>query len=219
MRDQGMVADTWQRGGPSSRGPAVWLATLVAVASLAFATCASPERRVSGTPLDPKLSRFTYIEEGNLVALIVSTRATRYRLTRPYIPVEVAVVNKGLDSLTLTRESFTLIDAAGSRYPVVGRDELSRGYGNTDVDRRLSDAIRLLQLKFSAYEPVPANLTPGFDRGIARDRVHLPRFSYMVDFIYFPRPKGNLVEGPLELHVRAPELPDPVFVRFSVGAD
>src|SRR5262245_52263712 len=74
---------------------------------------------------DPKLSLTTYVEEGQIAALIVSTRPTRYRLDRAYLPFEVAFANKGLPSITLTRESFTLIGPDGREYPLAGRDELA----------------------------------------------------------------------------------------------
>jgi hypothetical protein len=59
-------------------------------------------------------------------------------------------------------------------------------------------------------------MTPEFDRPIARDRILLPRFSFIHDVIYFPRPPGLGAGQPLELFLRAPELPDPVFVRFDI---
>ncbi|NIM01294.1 MAG: hypothetical protein GTN89_12530, partial [Acidobacteria bacterium] len=52
-----------------------------------------------------------------LMTLIVDTRATRYREQSPYIPLEIAIANNGLRQIALTRESFTLIDEAGNRYP------------------------------------------------------------------------------------------------------
>ena len=53
------------------------------------------------------------------------------------MPVEVAVVNKGLPGLTLTPESFFLVNEEGRRYPAVGGKELADNYGDVDVDRRL----------------------------------------------------------------------------------
>src|ERR1043165_9096545 len=91
-------------------------------------SCLHRENETTGARTDKKLSRWSYIEEGNLVALVVSTRTARYRLDRSYIPLEVAVVNKGMEKLSLTPESFILGGPDGKRYPVVGRDELSKGY-------------------------------------------------------------------------------------------
>lgn len=196
---------------PSRRRTVLLVLALPAV--LAAAACVT--RSAPGPEgMDPTLARSTYIEEGGLVALVVSSKPMSYRLDRPFIPVEIAVVNKGLSSLTLTRESFTLVDDRGREYPAVGRGELSRGYGSTDVDRRLGEAAPFVAHRYASYRLVPSNLTPGFDAPIQRDRLFIPRFGYILDFIYFPRPDGDLAGRALELVLRAPELPDPVFVRF-----
>lgn len=176
------------------------------------------EMTVEEGRLDPKLAQATWIEEGSQVALIVSTRATRYRLKQPFLPLEVSVVNRGLEGLTLTRESFTLVDARGNRYPMAGRQELSDGYGgSTDLDRRnFTEATPIVLGKYQSYSLIRSNFTPGFDDSIAVDRVSLPRFSYLLDFLYFPRPPGFVEGEPLELLLSAPELGESVFVRFTV---
>jgi hypothetical protein len=191
---------------------------LLVVAGIALAGCAT-RGGASSAPgdVDPKLRLSSYIEEGQLMALVVSTRAALVRDSKPYWPIEVAVVNKGLERLTVTRESFTIVTADGKRYPAAGRDELARSYGNTDLDRRFSEAAEAVAARFSTFSPVLSNFTPGFAAGIARDNVQLPRFSYLVDFLYFPRPEDAAAAQPLELHLAAPELEDPVFVRFRIG--
>ena len=49
-----------------------------------------------------------------------------------------------------------------------------------------------------------------------RDLVALPRFGYMLDMLYFPAPSTGVKGHTFELFLQAPELPDPVFVRFEV---
>ncbi len=44
----------------------------------------------------------------------------------------------------------------------------------------------------------------------------LPKFGYLVDFLYFPRPKTGVLNQRFELFLDAPELPDPVFVKFEI---
>ena len=185
----------------------------VVASSLVGAACVTRSAQSPGG-IHPKLARSTYIEEGELLALVVSTKPMRYRMDRPFIPLEIAVVNKGLASLTLTRESFNLVDGQGRQYPAVGRQELTRGYGSTDVDRRYAEAAPFVKNRFPTYRLIPSNLSPGFDASIARNRLFIPRFGYVLDFLYFPRPDGDLTGRPLELIIRAPELSDPVFVRF-----
>src|SRR5678809_1806137 len=70
-----------------------------------------PPREVGG--LDDKLSTFAWKEDGNLIALIVDTRAARYVEESSYMPLEITVANRGLKELVLTRESFTLVDETG----------------------------------------------------------------------------------------------------------
>ena len=77
--------------------------------------------------LDKKLSTFAYIEEGRIATLIVNTKATRDRDGQLYMPLEIAVANSGLRQLAVTRESFTLVDEDGNRYPMAGPRELLQG--------------------------------------------------------------------------------------------
>jgi hypothetical protein len=182
-----------------------------------LAACAGVPAGRGPQDLAPKLARSTFLEQGPLVALAVSTRPMRYRLDRPFIPLEIAVVNKGLPALTLTPESFVLADEAGHQYPVVGREELSRLYGSTDPDRQLAEALPFLLSKFATFRREPSNFSPGFDAPIARDHVGLPRFGYLYDFVYFPRPEGDLVHQPLDLVVTAPELTDRLVIRFLLA--
>ena len=52
--------------------------------------------------------------------------------------------------------------------------------------------------------------------GTVRDVVQVPRNGYVIDFIYFPTPETGVRGQRFELFMDAPELPDPVFVRFEV---
>ncbi len=173
------------------------------------------EREVSG--LDKKLDMFTYIEEGDLVALIVSTHATRYREGDQYIPVEVAVANKGLNNLTLTRESFTLIDELGNKYPMVPSKELLDNYDKQDFDNRLSHVLGVVMHKFELYTLEESNFAPErFSTRIIYDKVELTKFSYTVDMIYFKQPETGLKGKKFELFLTASELEEPIFVKFMV---
>ena len=113
------------------------IAAAAVLAAVIFALPACSTARRAPSDLDRKLSQSSYIEQGKLMALIVGTRVTRLRENRPYIPLEVSVVNKALASISFTAESFTLVDSEGNRYSPVGFDELKKDYGNIDIDRRL----------------------------------------------------------------------------------
>ncbi len=172
-------------------------------------------REVSG--LDRKLSTFAYIEEGDLITLIVDTWAARDRDEQAYLPLEVAVANTGVRSLTLSRESFTLIDGQGNRYPMATPAELIEGYDFLDFDRNLSEVEGIVNARFAAFTRFASNFSPQRAAGgVIVDRTHVPRFGYIIDFIYFPKPVTGILGQRFELFLDAPQLADPVFVRFEV---
>ncbi len=191
---------------------------VVALACLACLACGpTPLRGQEVSGLDRKLATFSYIEQGDLVTFIVSTKATRYRDDAPYVPIEISVANNGLKRLFLTRESFTLVDEEGNRYPVATPRELIESYDFLDFDRRLEDIESVTFNRFATYTRYPANFSPRrASTQLVRDNVSLPRFGYFIDFIYFPRPETGLLERTFELFLDSTDLPDPVFVRFKV---
>jgi len=191
---------------------------------LALAACGArqPIRGQETSGLDRKLSTFAYIEQGDLMTLIVDTKATRYREKTAYIPLELAIANNSLRQLSLTRESFTLLDEEGNRYPAVSPRELIEGYEFLDLDRQqLAELQSIIFNKFATFTRYPSKFSPtrqasfGAD-SLVRDHVALPKFGYLLDFIYFPAPQTGLLGHKFELFVTAPELEDPVFVRFEV---
>jgi len=210
-------------------------AALVGAALILGAACGTrqPIEGREADDLDRKLSTFAWIEDGDLVTFIVDTQATRYREQGPYIPLEFAVGNRGLKKLTLTRESFTLIDEDGNRYPAVGPEELLENYEFLDVDRNLEDLGGIVFAKFAAYQRYQSNFSPIREgdfqpardpdlvlapggRNLVWDRISIPKHGYILDFIYFPQPKNGLKGHRFELFMSAPELEDPVFVKFIV---
>jgi hypothetical protein len=192
------------------------LATLVGCAGL------QPIRGQETSGLDRKLSTFAYIEEGDLLTLIVDTKATRYREKTAYFPLEIAIANNGLRQLALTRESFTLIDEAGNRYPAASPKELIEGYEFLDLDRdSLAELEGIIFNKFAAFARYPSMFSPTRNFSVARsnivrDMVSLPKYGYLLDFIYFPAPKEGLVGKRFDLFIDSAQLEDPVFVKFEV---
>ena len=188
------------------------------------ASCATrrPLRGQEVDGFDKKLSTYAYIEEGDLVTLIVDTRAARDKDGRKYVPLEIAIANHGMRVLSLTRESFTLLDANGNRYPVASPRELLESYDMLDFDRNLAEIEGITFNRFAAMARYPSNFSPtrtvqaGLGNNLVQDYVGLPRHGYIIDFIYFPQPKSGLMNKQFELFLTAPELEDPVFVKFIV---
>lgn len=201
-------------------------AQVLPVSALAIAVCCCAQRPLapaSAPALDRKLSTFVFLEEGKLVSFAVDTRATREREEGPFIPFEICVANRGVKSLSLTRESFTLIDEEGNRYPCVGPRDLLEGYEYLDFDRRLAEVAGIVESRFSVYTRYPSTFSPvrgtapsPFQSTLVRDALSLPQYGYIVDFLYFPKPKTGVKGHRFEMFLEAPELPDPVFVKFVV---
>lgn len=196
--------------------------TVVLIAS-SLCACATrqPMTGQQAADVDRKLSTFAFIEEGTIATFIVDTRPTRYREKEKYIPLEIAIANRGVKRLTLTRESFTLADENGNRFPCASPKELLETYEFLDLDRNLAELNGIVFNRFAAMTEYPSKFSPTrFDRPgehqIVIDSVTLPRYGYLLDMIYFPQPSTGLKGHKFELTMSAPELTDPVFVKFEV---
>ena len=198
--------------------------SLLSILMLLAASCATrqPMTGQVAADVDRKLSTFAYIEEGKLATFIVDTRATRYRGKDAYIPLEIAIANRGVKQLTLTRESFTLADDKGNRYPCASPKELLENYDFLDLDRDLEELNEIVFNRFGAMTRYPSNFSPthfavreGQSRTVI-DRVQLPKFGYLLDMVYFPIPGTGLKDHTFELSMTAPELTDAIFVKFEV---
>jgi hypothetical protein len=200
----------------------VWIGAIF-VLCVFVGSCATrqPIRGQEAKGLDRKLSTFAYFEEGDIVTLIVDTRATRDKDGSPYMPFEVAIANHGVRKLALTLESFTLIDKEGNRYPAATPRELLQGYDMLDFDRNLAELEGIVFNRFAAMARYPSNFSPTRTTSvggsnIVRDMVSLPKHGYVIDFIYFPVPATGIRDQPFELFLDSPDLEDPVFVKFEV---
>jgi len=198
--------------------------SLLAAGVLLAASCATrqPMTGQAAADVDRKLSTFAFIEEGKLATFIVDTRPTRYREGERYVPVEVAIANRGVARLSLTRESFTLADENGNRYPCASPKELLANYDFLDLDRNLAELDEIVFNRFGAMTPYPSKFSPTRrpsrvgESTVIMDSVQLPRYGYMLDMLYFPMPTTGLKGHKFELAMTAPELTDPIFVKFEV---
>jgi hypothetical protein len=197
---------------------------LLTAGILLAASCATrqPMTGQVAADVDRKLSTFAYIEEGKLATFIVDTRPTRYREKERYIPVEIAIANRGVRQLSLTRESFTLADENGNRYPCASPKELLANYDFLDLDRNLAELNEIVFNRFGAMTAYPSKFSPtrrisrAGESTVVTDNVQLPKFGYLLDMLYFPAPANGLLGHKFELTMTAPELTDPIFVKFEV---
>ena len=203
------------------------VALLLMVAGLS-ASCArqiNTQVEQNAPAVDKKFTLTFYVEEGELLSLIVGARPTITRSKLNYIPFEVGVVNRAVPNLTLSLESFTLIDEDGNRYPAVGEIELNKNYeGSVNADTalasnrtfRLGEIEPIIAGRYTTFRRQRGVLTPRTGRAELTNQF-LEQFSFAVNMIYFPRPANSEVRGEIfELFMDAPELEDPVFVRFRV---
>jgi len=195
----------------------------VLVLLVAVPSCATRQplhgQEVKG--FDKKLSTYAYMEEGDLVTLIVNTRPARDKDGQNYMPLELAIANHGMRKLSLTLESFTLLAADGKRYPAATPRELLTGYEMLDFDRNLAELESITFNRFGAMARYPSNFSPTRaisvgGSNLVRDSVGLPKHGYIIDFVYFPAPTTGIRNQPFELFLDSPDLPDPVFVKFEV---
>ncbi len=198
----------------------VRISLLIAVAAaLAGAAACATSSSLGGRASDvhPKLSLTAYIEEGDLLAFLVDTRLAGLRSERDFVPLEVGVANKSMSGLTLSLESFRLVDGQDRSYPAVRGEEVQRGYeGSIDVDRRLGTLLPFMLGRFQAYSLVDSKLTRSFDEPLEVNRVQLPRYSMTHDLLYFPRPEDGIKDGVFTMLLTAEQLEEPIVLRFRV---
>ncbi|MDQ7005959.1 MAG: hypothetical protein Q9Q40_01880 [Acidobacteriota bacterium] len=168
--------------------------------------------------LHPRLTPFTYLEEGRLIAFAVDTEAARQREKDLLIPFGIGVTNLGLKSLSLSRESFTLIDDAGRRYGMVSLQEMRAAVVAPDFDVKVSrDFFGIWKTRNRPWPRVASSFFPlARSRRLVQDRVQLHRHAWMSDLVYFSHPEGRLVGRVYEMWIDAPELPEPTFVKFRI---
>ena len=176
--------------------------------------------------LHPRLTRWTYLERGNLAALAVDVQAALKREDSEYVPLGVGVANLRIPKVRLNRESFTLVDEAGRRYALASVQEVRELGQLMNYDLRLSrnfgevfsTTYQPWPRRASAFFPVPGvSSDPIFPRrSLVNDRIELSNSSYMIDVLYFPHPEGELVGSYFELWMDSEDLEEPLFVKFRV---
>jgi hypothetical protein len=198
---------------------ALSLASLLLMVALAAGCTYSQSRVVKPGTLSPTLAPMVYKEEGALILMTVGVSATRFHGDDPFIPLEVWIANKGVEPyIRLNRESLYLMDTFGKRYGMAGVEEVRKLQTGASMDRQTieSTSAPYSAFKFDAYRPVDSQFFPLLGATLLHDRVEIPKYCFIRDILYFPRPDGELIGGIFELHLTAKELPEEVFVVFEV---
>lgn len=198
------------------------LLTLIAASSLIvlLSACAGTTGRspASAEKLSAKLTPFTYYDEGDLAFIGADTRAAQYIKDESMFPVGIAIVNKTLKSMTISRESFTLEDGQGKRYPLVSYEEFRSSYRRSNTDDRLSDNfVESMIGRFLNFSRTPLRLFPNTgSTNNARNETELARRQMALGYVYFPVPEGGIHQKVFRLLVKIKEYPETFVVRFKV---
>ena len=203
------------------RGAGLLVLIVVLALGLVAGGCnRNSKRQASGVPFStsttsPKLSTFTFKEEGRQYFFTVGVNAARFHDKDRFVPFTVLLVNKTTQRLQLTRESFTLVDpASGSRYSLASIPEV-RAQGKQTYDAQVSRTdLEHFGSKLDVYRRTPSNFFPY--TGIVNDRIELHQFQFMFENLYFPHPEGQLLGKTFELHVNSSDLEQSLFVVFVV---
>lgn len=153
----------------------------------------------------PAPTQILFIVENDFGKVWANTSLTLQRTNEPYLPIAVAVENKGVKSVSLDRSSFFLTDLDGIVYLMPTVKEQRKNYSKTVIDyrmvsyagipwegwrwnRRLEDANFFPNLRASS-----GNTT--------KDRVTLRQRHAMVVLLYFERPRNLSMNRPFFLDI------------------
>lgn len=178
--------------------------------------CASTADREDTAGLHPKLSDTAYIEKGDLLTMIVDTGIAYGRPDQEIFALEIGIANLGMESLTLTRESFTLVDGTGRQYAPIQKSELTEMNYNRRTDLRLARLLPILQARWLSYSPLRSNFSPGFAFPFEREEVYLNRYTWIYDTLYFPNQFESVRGKRFALLLSAPELYGDIVLNFRV---
>jgi len=163
----------------------------------------------------PKLSAFTFKEEGRRYLLTVGVNVTRWHDEDQFVPFTVVLANKTESKIRLTRESFTLIDpVSGARYGLATVQEV-RAQGKQSYDAQIARTdMDHFGTKLDVFQRTESNFFPF--QGLVHDEIELHQFQFIAENLYFPRPEGQLLGKTFELHVNSRDLDQSLFVVFTV---
>ena len=199
-----------------------YVLALIAVPTflLAFSACASSAGRSPDDVerLSAKLTPFTYYDEGDLAFIGADTRAAGYIKDESMFPVGIAIVNKTLKSMTVSRESFTLEDSEGKHYLLVSYEEFRNSYRRSNTDDRLSDNfVESMIGRFLNFSRRPLRLfsNTGSTHNVSNE-MEIARRQMALGYVYFPVPEGGIHQKTFRLLVKMEEFPETFVVRFKV---
>ncbi len=160
----------------------------------------------------------TYREQAGSITVLVDSYPAALHAGDRYFPLMVAVglQSKG-KSISVTPESFTLVDREGKAYPAVPFEQFAANYPKREFDATLIRKHPLvIGEQFATSLQVPGRFYPSLSSAATRiERVELAPFTWFHSLVYFPRPASGL-GGVLTLRLSGGGVEPPVEVRFEV---
>ena len=153
----------------------------------------------------PAPTQILFIVENDFGKVWANTSLTLLRTNEPYLPIVVAVENRGVKSITLDRSSFFLTDLDGIVYVMPTVKEQRKNYSKTVIDYRM---ISYAGIPWEGWRwnrrLEPANFFPNLrasSGNTTMDRVTLRQRHAMADLLYFERPRNLSLNRPFFLDI------------------
>ncbi len=153
----------------------------------------------------PAPTQILFIVENDFGKVWANTSLTLQRTNEPYLPIAVAVENKGVKSVSLDRSSFFLTDLDGIVYLMPTVKEQRKNYSKTVIDYRM---VSYAGIPWEGWRwnrrLEPANFFPNLrasSGNTTKDRVTLRQRHAMVDLLYFERPRNLSMNRPFFLDI------------------
>jgi len=156
---------------------------------------------------EPSPTQILFIAENDFGKVWANTSLTIQRRAEAYLPIVVAVENKGTKPVTLDRSSFWLTDLDEIVYVMPTVKEQRKNYDKAVMDYRMISYAGIpwegwrwnRRLELANFFP---NLQVRAGNTIM-DRVTLRKRHAMVDLLYFERPRNLDSNRPFFLEIHA----------------
>jgi hypothetical protein len=163
-----------------------------------------------------KYSNTVYRERSDRITVLVDAYIASFHEADDYIPFPVAIGLRSGKNVTISHESFTLVDQEGNVVPLATYQEINENYNKIPFDESLREARPLvIGQQFENSTELPSQFFPSSRGSTYLSRVEMAPFTWFNDVLYFPRPPAGL-GGVLVLRVTGSSLEQPVEVRFEV---
>ncbi len=157
-------------------------------------------------------TQILFIAENDFGKVWANTSLTLQRTNEPYLPIVVAVENKGAKSVTLDRSSFWLTDLDEIVYVMPSVKDQRKNYSKTVIDYRM---ISYAGIPWEGWrwnrKLEPSNFFPNLrasSGNTTKDRMTLRQRHAIVDLLYFERPRNLKRPFFLDIHpVKGWEVP------------